>query len=161
MAKLKILLDDIGNLEVEGTPEELSNFLKTYKTPLVKKNNVVLTQEVETPTIESSHKGSSDDIEQISLPTVSEIVDYILTKPDFEYHTKELQVEFLGRKIKYREYPGLYGRFDRIIKSAKKHIEADHDGSWVTKTLPLEGKTHVNLYRFKKYNMSTQPLKDF
>lgn len=171
MAKLKILLDDIGNLEVEGTPEELSIFLKTYKTPLKTTSNVVLTQKVETHTVESSQNDSSEDIEQMSLPKVSEVVDYILTKPYFEHHTKELQNEFLGRGVKARDEPSLYGLFDRIIKNAKKHIEADHSGSWeVFKTLPLEGRTHVKVYRFKKNNeqihptstlVSTQPLKDW
>ena len=175
MAKLKILLDDLGNLEVEGTPEELSVFLKTYNTPLEPTSNIVLTQKVETHTTESSENDSSEDIEQVSLPKVSEIVDYILTKPYFEHHTKELQNEFLGRGVKARDEPRLYGHFNRIINNAKKHIEADYNGSWeIIKTLPLEGRTHVNVYRFKKSDEqlnnaalvsvsdeSTQPLKDW
>ena len=156
MAKLKIQLDDIGNLEIEGTPEELSKFIKTYKTPPETESNVFLTEKVETPIVEktkaeSSQNDGNETIELTPLPKVSEIINYILAKPYFEHHTKELQLEFLGRGVKAREEPRLYGLFDRIIKNAKKHIIAEHNGSWeLFKTLPLEGKTHVNVYRFKK-----------
>ncbi len=85
------------------------------------------------------------------LPTDQQVIDFITSKPDFEYHTVELQEKFLGKRLRYRENPILYGAFDRIIHRATTQIAKMNNSKWEHfKTIPLGGKTHVSVYRLAK-----------
>lgn len=159
MAKLKLKLEDIGNLELDGTSEELASFVKTLRLKPITEAKGTLPEEIKTPTeeekrVESILKNSIEEgikVEVTPLPTVDDVVDYITSKPAFEHNTKELQEKFLGKGIRYRDDPYLYGRFDTLIRNAKKIIMGKYIGTFVTnRIIPLQGKTHVKVYGFKK-----------
>lgn len=165
MAKLKLKLDDLGNLEMDGSVEELATFVKTLRVQPLTETKSISTEEIKISADEEKEKKRIESIlekgieegikiaeiaELTPLPAVNDVISYIVSKPHFEHHTKELQEKFLGKGIKYRDNHSLYGRFDMLIRNAKKKIEKQHNGVWeVYKIIPLQGKTHVKVYRFK------------
>lgn len=168
MAKLKFKLNEPDYLE--GSPEELANFVKLLKgqlsieKPTELKNTKI--EEIET-LIEKDKPETKivipkEPIEQIptnqnssmvffSLPKEEEVINYIISKEHFEHHTVELQERFLGGRVRVRDNPTFYGSFDNIIRNVRKHIANKYNGTWNNKeTKSLGGKTHVTIYRFEK-----------
>ena len=158
MAKLK--LKDLDYIELDGTPKELADFIKNLKSQPHSHQSTDLNNGVETKV---SFVQNSDfnkirtetqfkpTLTEVILPSVEEIVDYIISKEDFEHHTKELQEKYFGRPVKYRNEPALYGSLDRIVRNARKIIVKEHNGTWdSTERRNLGGKTNVTVYKFIK-----------
>lgn len=145
----------IGNLVLESDTisEEFENLiLKLAK--LQSQPEQVPTTEATTKTTQASTttQTSAVSIDE-PLPKTEDIINYILNKIPIEYHTVELQEKFLGRRIRYRDNPVLYGAFDRIIRSAHKQIEEKYGGKWRNdKRISIGGRTHVTVYQFEQPN---------
>ncbi|MFZ2412521.1 MAG: hypothetical protein WAW23_13190 [Candidatus Methanoperedens sp.] len=136
---IKAVVVEKESKDIKNEKTELENIIIETKSPIEK-----LAEDIKNI--------NNDDLVINNLPTEQQVIDYITSKPpDFEYHTVELQERFLGKRVKYRENPTLYGSFDRIINNAALRIAKTHGREWEHfKTLSLGGKTHVYVYRLKK-----------
>lgn len=153
MAKLKLKLDEFEY--IEGTPEELADFIKIRaKQHEVKESTKTKKKEPPSDLLDKSSlipPVEEKELIEFILPKEEEVISYITSKPDFEFHTVELQEKFLGKRVMVRENTKLYNAFDRIIRSVKKRIADKYSGAWDNRTTKsLGGKTHVTVYRFKK-----------
>ncbi|WMW26004.1 hypothetical protein RE474_04595 [Methanolobus sediminis] len=84
------------------------------------------------------------------LPSVEEVTNYILTKPDYKHDSIELQTHFLGRIIKSRgAHQKLYQTFAGITRNARDAIEKKYQGTWITPNKRrVEGQRPVTIYEF-------------
>jgi len=85
------------------------------------------------------------------LPTEQELVDYIVSKPDFEHNSAEIQQRFLKRYIKSKDEMQLYHRFIQVLRNAREDIAIENNGKWIEAgSITLQGKSHVMNYKFVK-----------
>ncbi len=175
MAKIKLKLNEFDY--IEGTPEELAVFIKLFKEPLnIEKSTEIKDTDAEEKKTDVETLDKTKSITEIEerpivinggpapisdLVKEQDVINYIISKKDCEFHSVELQEKFLGKRLRVRDDPVLYGAFDRIIRSARKHIAEKYGGTWDnSETKSLSGRTHVTIYKFRKYPTTVLQQKD-
>jgi len=149
MANLKLHVEGVGF--IEGEPEALAVFAKSYKTqPMREKasNEENGAPEKGVPALSNVKFNFS----------VEDIVNYILTKKNYENDTTELQDKFLGKRVKATDDPVLFNSFHSMIKKARKEVESRFGITWdTTNTKSYDRRTHPTLYMVKTFG---QPQKE-
>jgi len=163
MAKLRYdSINDpiLGHFEWEGTPQELLSVYDGLKQRLgntLQIGNSVPRQYDPTPRpiIRHAHPVLQCDYSELvkKMPTVSQLVTYILSKPKFEHDIADVGLQFFGRQIKSREYGKLYRALRAKLDMARKAIEASQHGAFERRS------THprnLQVYTFR--SVSVMPL---
>lgn len=128
--------------------QEILNFINKYE--ILEIISDVSQADLPKTSLSLEHILPKQEIE-VPLPKEEEVIAYITSKDLFEHNTIELQEKFLGMRLPVRENPTLYGKFDNILRTARKHIADKHNGKWDNrKTVSFGKRTHVTVYTFIK-----------
>jgi len=93
----------------------------------------------------------TDSFSKDDLPAMDDVINYIISKPNFEYHNAELQEHFLGRILNSRVDQRLYFAFDMLIRKVKENIENQYSGTWnSSETTKLGRRKRVKVFKFVK-----------
>lgn len=86
------------------------------------------------------------------LPSVKDVEDFIMNKPNFEHDNAEIQEHFLNRALESRGADKkLYFAFVNIIRKAKENIAITINGNWESHgTRQLENRKHAKVFSFKR-----------
>lgn len=127
MAKLTFYVDG-HPIEFEGTVNEVIDFLKT-----IKEENIQLdmSEDVKRKREELAREKAIVKEVKENLPSVGDIVEYILSQEDYKHSTFDIMRHFFGRTFKARGVTeGLYHDFLRLATEAREHIEHEKNGSF-------------------------------
>lgn len=139
MGKLTFYIDG-QPVEFEGTVEEIANFLKTIKEEGIQLD---MSDDVKRKREElAREKAIVEDIKQ-KLPSIDDVVEYILSQDNYKHSTFDIMEHFFGRTFKARGVTeGLYHDFLKLATEAREHIESEQEG---------EFDYHLELGRHKIY----------
>jgi hypothetical protein len=154
MARLRF--DSNGNLEFEGTPQELLviyNELKQQTSTKVPSKDFpqVISNSSKIPTVMLRAQFVPNDVEQLfeRMPSVEQLTFYILGKTKFEHDIVEVEKRFFGKQINSRQYGKVYRELRTRLEAARKSIEASQRGAFERKPTPYR---NLPAYVFKKVN---------
>jgi len=151
MAKLRY--DSVtGKIEYEGTPEELLSIydgLKQREIAAKSKETPSSHQEIPIRDWLQSKTAEQKELEA-KMPTVKEIIEYILSKPKYEHDIVDVSKKFFnGKQIKARQYGKLYRTLRAKLELARQGIEASEGGAFERRRSPYR---NLQIYTFKKVN---------
>jgi len=130
MPKMRYKTRDGIEFEFEGEEEEI---LRLYQ-------RVV--------TMVGQPVSSKTEIEDPELPSDKEVIQYIISKPNFEHDIFDVQERFFGKRFTSRdkETRRMYHRIHRQLRGVRETIEKQVKGKFVSTT----GDKGVKRYTFKK-----------
>lgn len=150
MAKLRVYSKEdpmLGYSEWIGTPQELLEIYDGLKQRL---GDTLQTQPPQKATIQLPNRMPSDYSEMTEkMPTVKQLITYILEKPRFEHDIVDVGKKFFGKPVKSREYGRLYRQLKARLETARKEIEAIQRGAFERRS------THprnLKVYTFRRVN---------
>lgn len=162
MAKLRCnsVNDPILNqLEWEGTPQELLTIydgLRQRFGNTLQIGNIISRHYDISPksTDRSTHIMFQSDYPELAkkMPTVEQLILYILGKPRFEHDIVDIGKKFFDRQINSRKYKKLYRELRTKLELARKSIEASQGGAFERKPTP---NRNLPSYTFKKINATS------
>jgi hypothetical protein len=139
-----------GNAEWEGTPQEL---LLIYESLKQRFGN---TPRIENPTSPQrdpvpKHIPPYCDYAELAkkMPTIEQLMTYILSKPRFEHDILDVGVKFFGKPIKSRQYGKLYRELRTKLELVRKAIEVSQRGAFEQRPAP---NRNLRIYTFKQVN---------
>jgi hypothetical protein len=165
MAKLRF--DPVtGKSEWEGTPQELlavyDELKKRLGNTIQTENNEQSQSELRFRFIPNHLKFTPPcDYSELvqKMPTIDQLVRYILGKPKFEHDIVDISMKFFGKQIKSREYGKLYRQLRIRLENARKQIEVHEHGAFERRS----GRPrNLKIYTFKRINampLGIQPEK--
>lgn len=163
MAKLRcdsVLEPILGHLEWEGSPQELLSVYDGLKQRLgntLQIGNNIPQEYDPTPKHIVLHCDYSELAKK--MPTVDQLIEYILTKPKFEHDIADIGVRFFGKQVRSREYGKLYRQLRAKLEIARRRIEADQHGAFERRTTRPR---NLHVYAFRSVNaplLGIQPQK--
>jgi hypothetical protein len=127
MAKLRFV---DGTPEVDGTPNELAEFLKSYNLP-TKIGNI---------DVGGRKSGSSETIIELDIPTADQIVAIIEEggRP-FTFNMIEQQIRTYGNPISSKHDRTNYESYYREFRKAQTRMEKKYGGKWDSITEKIDG----------------------
>jgi hypothetical protein len=149
----------LNQLEWEGTPQELLAIYDGLKQRANDNLQLGITITPKTTIVSSGTFASgkirfkpSDEQELSSkMPTVDQLVSYILGKPRFEHDIVEVGKKFFGKQLKSRDYKKLYRQLRMNLETARKSIEVSQQGAFERKRTP---DRNLPAYIFKRIHAS-------
>lgn len=150
MANLRITKGNIV-LEYGGSSDEVKELLFDI---LERKtvNRVVIgkTPESKSDVQEPPQLTPMEEVRE-RLPSKQDVINYIVSKPNFEHNSAEIQERFLNRHIKSKEEVRFYYNFAQILRDARADIVREYNGKWIDiGSTTLKGRSHVKNYKFVK-----------
>ncbi len=149
----------LGHFEWEGTPQELLviyDGLKQRFGNTLQIGNSVPRQYDPTPkyivakgpmVLKAPAILKSDYSELAELmPTVEQLIAYILSKPKFEHDIVDVGMKFFHKPLKSRKYGRLYRQLKAKLENARKQIEATQRGAFERRSTPAR---NLQIYTFK------------
>ncbi|MCJ7635371.1 hypothetical protein MUP77_23655 [Candidatus Bathyarchaeota archaeon] len=143
----------LGHFEWEGTPQELLAIYDGLKQRLGDTiqigNNVPRQYDI------PRHTTLHCDYPELAkkMPTVGQLVNYILSKPKFEHDIADVGLQFFGRQVKSREYGKLYRGLRAKLDMARKAIEVSQHGAFERRSTRPR---NLQVYTFR--SVSATPL---
>jgi len=144
-----------GCFEWEGTPQELLSIYAELKQHIEKTVQIMDTIPHKFDPPIPIHTSLNTEYQQLSkkMPTVDQLMIYILSKPKFEHDIVDVGLKFFGKPIKSRKYGKLYRELRAKLENARKQIEVGQHGAFERKS------THPrNLQRYTFRSVSATPL---
>jgi hypothetical protein len=120
MAKLRWKIGE-KEYEIEGEPSEI---LKIHEE---------LTGKIEHPSDHSERSAKpagKPSVLNAKVPEAHQIIEFILSKPNYAHNSIEIQEQFLKRRVTSRGYPSLYRRLVLNIEKARQEIERTKSGKF-------------------------------
>ncbi|WP_048120866.1 MULTISPECIES: hypothetical protein [Methanosarcina] len=147
MTKVKLHLEGLGPIYLEEDDPEflakiLSSLAEISKSQLVKEiNSDTNINMPETKTCKQENMNTT-------LPTVNEVVKYIISKENFAHDSVELLNKFFGRRIKSKDEPLIFLSFNNIARRARERIKKDYNIKWdTTERKSYDRNTHPIVYK--------------
>ena len=127
MVKLTFYIDG-QPVEFEGTVDEVAVFLKTVQREGIQLD---MSEDVKRKREELAKERAVVEEVKRNLPSVDDVVDYILSQKDYRHSTFAIMDHFFGRTFKARGITeGLYHDFLKIATEARERIEDEQDGEF-------------------------------
>ena len=148
----------LKDFEWEGTPQELLEIYDGLKerlgNTLQVENSIPRQYNLpQKPIIRPANRMRSDYSELAKkMPSVEQLMVYILGKPKFEHDIIDVGMKFFGKPIKSREYGRLYRHLRSRLDEARKRIEASEHGAFERKPTP---NRNLPAYTFKKISATS------
>lgn len=156
----------LNQLEWEGTPQELLAIYDGLKERLgnaLRKEDIVPHQydprpkSITEPRLRSITElvfGLPNDYSELAkkMPSVDQLIEYILGKPRFEHDIVDIGKKFFGKQVNSRQYEKLYRELRTKLEFARKSIEASQGGAFERKPTPSR---NLPAYTFKKINATS------
>jgi hypothetical protein len=115
--------------EAEGTEEEIVSLYNKVR------QNIEGYKIEATASLSSSFTVETKEEELARrMPTVEQLISFILSKPKYEHDIVEVENHFLKRRITSRENETLYRKFSFDLQKARKVIEAQKVGTFEQQT---------------------------
>jgi hypothetical protein len=161
MAKLRI--DSVsGTCEFEGTPQELLIIYDGLKQRLgntIQIGNAVPSR-YDVPrkaVVGRINFGLPADYSELAqkMPTVEQLVLYILGKPRFQHDVIDIELSFFKKQVNSRKYGRLYRELRTKLELARKAIEVREHGAFERRSAHPR---NLQVYTFKPItSVLTQP----
>lgn len=147
MPKLKFKIYE-REFEAEGTEEEILSLYDRLCThmdelKMAKSNSVDL----------ADLDAEAEKYEELvqSMPTVEQLVSFILFRPKYEHDIVEIENHFLKKRITSRDNPSLYRKLSFDLQKARKVIETQKQGAFEQQATPTK---NLKKYVFKPLSRS-------
>lgn len=150
-----------GCFEFEGTPQELLSIYDTLKRGTEKtvplEGTIPHGIEPQRPTTVISTTALSSiasrmrELQQLDarMPTVDQLITYILSKPKFEHDILDVETHFFEKQVNSRKYGRLYRELRTKLENARKSIEASQHGAFERRSARPR---NLQVYAFKPIN---------
>jgi len=125
--------------EAEGTEEEIISLYDR------------LSAHIEEVKMAASDAAASLEKSSHNLPTVEQLVSFILGKSRYEHDIVEIEDHFLMKRITSRDSPNLYRKLALDLQKARKVIEAQKQGAFEQQATT---KKNLKKYVFKPLSKS-------
>jgi hypothetical protein len=144
-----------GNFEWEGTAQELLEIYDGLKqrssNTLQIGNSIPRRYDIPRKLVTSKIRLLPSDYDELEkkMPTVEELVAYVLSKPKYEHDIVDIGKKFFGKQINSRKYGKLYRDLSANLDRARKSIEATQRGAFEQRPAP---NRNLRIFSFKQVN---------
>jgi hypothetical protein len=147
MPKLRFKIYE-QEFEAEGTEEEILSLYDRLCTH-IDELKIAESNSVNLATLDAEARAHA--ALSLSMPTVEQLVSFILSKPKYEHDIVEIEDHFLKKRITSRDNPSLYRKLSFDLQKARKVIETQKAGEFVQHATPSK---NLKKYMFKPLSRS-------
>lgn len=156
--KVKVNLNGFGPIEIdEENPEVLAKLLKSLsersEPDPIEKDDFEISNNIENHEVNELVNTVSKPVltEQLTAdPMTSSIIQYILSKPEYEHYLGELMDNIFGKHLKPNEDRKSYDSFMNKVRHARKLIERKYGIKWESSRSICDQGAYPLVYKIKK-----------